>query len=90
VSPILFTIYLSGVFDAIERRVNGIQCLSFADDIGLLALGYSVREVCDKCDGLTLYRRQDEQTVSMELTTPPCKQIKKVLALQLKRTNADR
>jgi len=48
VSPILFTIYLSGVFDAIERRVNGIQCLSFADDIGLLAPGYSVREVCDK------------------------------------------
>ena len=48
VSPILFIIYLSGVFDAIERRVNGIQCLSFADDIGLLAPGYSVREVCKK------------------------------------------
>jgi len=48
VSPILFIIYLSGVFDAIERRVNDIQCLSFADDIGLLAPGYSVREVCDK------------------------------------------
>lgn len=48
VSPILFIIYLSGVFNAIERRVNGIQCLSFADDIGLLASGYSVREVCNK------------------------------------------
>ena len=47
-SPILFTIYLSGVFDTIERRVNGIQCLSFADDIGLLTPGYSVREVCNK------------------------------------------
>ncbi|ODM15132.1 hypothetical protein SI65_09371 [Aspergillus cristatus] len=48
VSLILFIIYLSGVFDVIERRVNGIQCLSFADDIGLLAPGYSVREVCNK------------------------------------------
>ena len=48
VSPILFIIYLSDVFDAIERRANGIQCLSFADDIGLLAPRYSVREVCDK------------------------------------------
>ena len=47
-SPILFIIYLSGVFNAIERRVNGIQCLSFADDIGLLTSGYSVREVCNK------------------------------------------
>ena len=47
-SPILFIIYLSGVFDAIERGVNGIRCLSFADDIGLLASGHSVKEVCDK------------------------------------------
>lgn len=46
--PILFIIYLSGVFDMIERRVTGIQSLSFADDIGLLAPGYSVRKVCDK------------------------------------------
>jgi len=48
VSPILFIIDLSGVFNLIERRVAGIQSLSFADDIGLLAPGYFVREVCDK------------------------------------------
>lgn len=47
-SPILFIIYLSSVFDTIERTVTGVQCLSFADDIGLLAPGYSVREVCSK------------------------------------------
>jgi len=28
--------------------VNSIQSLSFAYDIGLLAPGYSLREVCDK------------------------------------------
>ena len=48
VSPILFIIYLSGVFEVIERSVTGIQSLSFADDIGLLASGHSVKEVCDK------------------------------------------
>ena len=51
VSHILFIIYLSGVFGMIERRVIGVQFLSFADDIGLLAPGYSVREVCDKLQG---------------------------------------
>ncbi|ODM18007.1 hypothetical protein SI65_06795 [Aspergillus cristatus] len=47
VSPILFIIYLSGVFDVVES-VAGVQSLSFADDIGLLASGHSVKEVCDK------------------------------------------
>jgi len=51
VSHILFIIYLSCVFGMIERRVIGVQFLSFADDIGLLAPGYSVREVCDKLQG---------------------------------------
>ena len=44
VSPILFTIYLSGTFDEIERAVPGVHTLSFVDDIGLLAPGYSVQE----------------------------------------------
>ncbi|ODM21122.1 hypothetical protein SI65_04175 [Aspergillus cristatus] len=48
VSPILFIIYLSGVFDVVERSVAGVQSLSFADDIGLLASGHSVKEVCEK------------------------------------------
>ena len=46
VSPILFAIYLSGVFDEIERTIPGVHALSFADDIGLLAPGYSVQEAC--------------------------------------------
>lgn len=48
VLPILFIIYLSGAFDMIERSVKGIQSLSFADDIALLASGHSVKEVCNK------------------------------------------
>lgn len=48
VSPILLIIYLSDVFDAIERSMVGIQSLSFADDIGLLVSGHSVKEICDK------------------------------------------
>jgi ribonuclease HI len=48
VSPILFLIYLSGIFDAIERAVPGVQLLSFADDMGFLAPGYSVQEACQK------------------------------------------
>jgi ribonuclease HI len=48
VSPILFLIYLSGVFDVIERAVPGVRPLSFADDIALLVPGCSVQEVCSK------------------------------------------
>ncbi|KAL1978972.1 hypothetical protein VTN96DRAFT_7858 [Rasamsonia emersonii] len=48
VSPILFVIYLSGVFRAIEAAVPGIRALSFADDIGLIALGSSVDQACQQ------------------------------------------
>lgn len=48
VSPILFIIYLSGVFEAIEKTVTGVQPLPFADYIGLLAPGFYLREVCNK------------------------------------------
>ena len=48
VSPILFLIYLSGVFDVIERSVPGVRPISFADDMGLLAPGRSVEDVCRK------------------------------------------
>jgi ribonuclease HI len=46
VSPILFIIYIREVFEAIEARVPGVRPLSFADDIGLLAQGSSVDQVC--------------------------------------------
>lgn len=48
VSPILFAIYLSGIFEEIERKIPGIKILSFADDIGLVTLGNSVNEVCEQ------------------------------------------
>ncbi|KAL2012391.1 hypothetical protein VTN00DRAFT_5109 [Thermoascus crustaceus] len=46
VSPILFVIYLSGIFEAVEAAVPGIRALSFADDIGLIASGTSVEQIC--------------------------------------------
>ena len=44
ISPILFIIYLSGVFEAIETKVP-IQAISFVDDIGLLATGGFIKEI---------------------------------------------
>ncbi|QKX53974.1 uncharacterized protein TRUGW13939_01054 [Talaromyces rugulosus] len=46
VSPILFLIYIRGVFQAMEQQVPGIKALSYADDIGLVAQGSSVSEIC--------------------------------------------
>jgi len=48
VSPILFAIYLSGVFKAIESEVPEARALSFADDIGIVTSGSSVRQICDR------------------------------------------
>ena len=42
VSPILFLIYLSGVFQAVEEAVPGVSSLSFMDDLGFIAEGGSV------------------------------------------------
>jgi ribonuclease HI len=46
VSPILFIIYIRGVFEAIEARVSGVRPLSFADDIGLLTQASSIEQAC--------------------------------------------
>jgi len=45
VSPILFIIYLSGVFNSIEERIPEITPLSFADNIALLAPGKTIEEI---------------------------------------------
>jgi hypothetical protein len=45
VSPILFAIYLSGVFTAVESSVEGAQGLSFADDVAWMITGKDVGEV---------------------------------------------
>jgi len=48
VSLILFVIYLSSVFQAIERAVLDIQALSFADNLGLVVPASSIAQVCKK------------------------------------------
>jgi ribonuclease HI len=44
ISPILFAIYISGFFEHIEES-HPIATLSFADDIGIIAVGSSVRDI---------------------------------------------
>jgi hypothetical protein len=46
VSSIFFIIYLSGVFNTIEAKVP-IKTLSFANDIGLIATGGSIKEIVE-------------------------------------------
>ena len=48
VSPILFVIYLSGVFRTIEEAVPGVQALSFADDLGIVVSASSVAQACER------------------------------------------
>ena len=45
VSPILFLIYISGVFNKVLEANPGVISLSFVDDLGFIALGSSVKEV---------------------------------------------
>jgi retron-type reverse transcriptase len=47
VSPILFNIYLSGIFDRIEEQNPEIIALSFADDIAFLASRKTVKDIQD-------------------------------------------
>ena len=42
---ILFIIYLSGIFKAIEDEILEIQTISFVDDIGLIASGKSLTQI---------------------------------------------
>lgn len=45
VSPILFLIYISGVFDKVSETSPLVTSLSFVDDLGFIASGSSVKEV---------------------------------------------
>lgn len=45
VSSILFLIYISGVFDNVSKTSPDIMSLSFVDDLGFIASGYSVKEI---------------------------------------------
>lgn len=44
-SPILFLIDISGVFDHIGEELPKIVSLSFVDDLGFIASGSSVEEI---------------------------------------------
>jgi len=48
VAPVLFTTYLSGIFDRVETAVPGIQGLSFVDDISWWAEGAVAGKVVAK------------------------------------------
>ena len=45
VSPILFLIYISEVFDAVKEACPLVTSLSFVDDLGLIALETSVKDI---------------------------------------------
>ena len=45
VSPILFLIYISGVFDTVTEASPSVISLSFIDDLGFIASGSLVKEV---------------------------------------------
>ena len=45
VSPILFLIYISGLFSQVETRVPQISYLLFIDDLGFLVEGYFVFKI---------------------------------------------
>jgi Reverse transcriptase (RNA-dependent DNA polymerase) len=47
VSPILFIIYLCGIFDKIEEQNPEITALSFIDDIAFLAPRKTVKDIQD-------------------------------------------
>ena len=47
VEPILFTAYLSGIFDQVEAAYPGVQGLSFVDDVAWWADGKTEKEVAE-------------------------------------------
>lgn len=45
VSPILFLIYISGVFSIVEARLPNVTCLLFVDDLGFITSDRSISKV---------------------------------------------
>ena len=52
VSPILFLIYISGVFDKVAESNPEVTSLSFVDDLGFIASGYSVKGLAKALEGV--------------------------------------
>jgi hypothetical protein len=56
VSPILFAVYISGVFDQVEQRTEATG-LSFVDDISCIASGNNIKEITEileECGKITM------------------------------------
>ena len=45
VSPILFLIYISGVFSVVEEQLPNVTCLSFVDDLEFITADRSVSKI---------------------------------------------
>ena len=57
VSLILFLIYVSGMFFELEKKLPGITCVLFVDDLGFLTSSYSisiVEKLLEKAGKITL------------------------------------
>jgi len=48
--PILFTVYLSGLFGHVEERVPGIKALSFVDDVAWTAEGANEEDTSERLE----------------------------------------
>jgi Reverse transcriptase (RNA-dependent DNA polymerase) len=62
ISPILFNIYLSGIFNKIEEQNPEIIALSFVDDIAFLASRKTVKDIQD------VLSNAEEQAIAWGLT----------------------
>jgi retron-type reverse transcriptase len=58
VSPILFAIYLSSLFPHIENRVEGVEGISFADDVGWWVSGKDIGEIRHEMEKCALLSQQ--------------------------------
>jgi len=47
VSPVLFNVYLSGLFGSVEEKVPGVKTLSSVDDVAWLAEGGGANEISE-------------------------------------------
>ena len=45
VSPILFLIYISGVFSVVEKQLLNVTCVSFVDDLGFITADRSISKI---------------------------------------------
>lgn len=48
--PILFAVYLSGIFKDVEKEVEGCIATSFADDSVSLVMAHSKTQLCGRLD----------------------------------------